>query len=65
MFDISNLTNKSVTNFVSIPSIKNNALCKLIPPVFLNKICHRPPIKLIFQKFHLPLEKWGSNYGQS
>ena len=35
-----------------------------MPPInsyllFLNKIFHAPPIKLIFQKFHTPLEKGG------
>ena len=39
-------------------------LLKMMPPInsyplFLNKIFHPPPIKLIFQKFHTPLEKGG------
>ena len=39
-------------------------LLKMMPPInslplFLKKIFHPPPIKLIFQKFHPPLEKGG------
>ena len=58
MFDIWNLTNKSVTNFLSLPSFKIDAPYKLIS-LFLNKMFHPPPIKLIFQKFHTHLEKGG------
>ena len=58
MFGISNLTNKSVTNFLSIPPFKNDAPYKLITSIF-KKNFHPPPVKLIFQKFHPPLEKGG------
>ena len=34
MFGISNLTNKSVTNFLSIPPFKNDAPYKLITSIF-------------------------------
>ena len=34
MFVIWNLTNKSITNFLSIPPFKNDAPYKLIPPIF-------------------------------
>ena len=61
MFDIWNLTNKSVTNFLFIPPFKNDAPINSYP-LFLNKIFCPPPIKLIFQKFHPPLENGGSNY---
>ena len=34
MLDIWNLTNESVTNFLSIHSFKNDAPYKLVPPIF-------------------------------
>ena len=58
MFDIWNLTNKSVTNFLSIPSFKNEACYKLIPPIFKQNF-PSSPYQVNFLKVPSPFRKGG------